>query len=129
MSAATMFAALPRFRFPLGAVAIFVAATLFLSGAVHICTILLIPMVAETDGWSRLAAFAGEDEFVEVRAPAPGPAAAGAAPATVAGLDPLFVTGACRSASPRRRSGSPLMRAIGSGRWPSMTGRARSSSA
>ena len=97
MSSATLFAAVPRFRIPLGAVATFLAATLFLSGAVHICTIFLIPTVAESDGWSRLAAFAGEDEFTEVRTPVRRPGASSVnTTEAIAGLDPLFVTGACR---------------------------------
>ncbi len=91
-----MFAALPRVRVPLGPVATFLAATLFLSGAIHICTIFLIPTVAESDGWSRLAAFAGEDEFTEVRTPVRRPGASTANAEAIAGLDPLFVTGACR---------------------------------
>jgi uncharacterized membrane protein len=62
---------------------------LFLAGTVHICTILLVPAMASSDGWSRLSAFAGESRFTEV------PLAGGAGP-TVVGLDPLFVNGACR---------------------------------
>ena len=42
----------------------------------------------KADGWSRLAPFAGEDRFTEI------PVAD--AEAGVAGLDPLFVNGACR---------------------------------
>jgi uncharacterized membrane protein len=77
-----------RGRVPVGAIAAFVVATAFLTGIIHICTILLIPFLAESDGWSRLAAVAGDDRFVEV--PAAGPEA------SVQGLDPLFATGACR---------------------------------
>ena len=72
----------PRLR--LGGLATFVVGTLLAAGAIHICAILLVPVFAKADGWSRLAPFAGEDRFTEI--------AAGA----VAGLDPLFVTSACR---------------------------------
>jgi uncharacterized membrane protein len=75
-------------RLPVGATVAFVVATAFLTGIVHICTIFLIPFLAESDGWSRLSAVAGDDSFVE--APATGPET------TVQGLDPLFLTGACR---------------------------------
>jgi uncharacterized membrane protein len=82
---------LPRLpRVPVFAPAAFVVAVLFLAGAIHICAILLIPTFARTDGWSRLAAFAGEDRFVEI------PVAGGGSAPGVAGLDPLFVNGACR---------------------------------
>jgi uncharacterized membrane protein len=74
----------PRLR--IGGVATFVVGTLLAAGAIHICAILLVPMFAKADGWSRLVPFAGEDRFTEV------PASSG----EVAGLDPLFVTGACR---------------------------------
>ena len=74
----------PRLR--LGGVATFVVGTLLAAGAVHICAILLVPMFAKADGWSRLIPFAGEDRFSEI------PTASG----EVAGLDPLFVNGACR---------------------------------
>jgi uncharacterized membrane protein len=84
-------AAIPGYRrtSALGGLAAFLLAVLFLAGAVHICAILLVPTFARQDGWSRLAKFAGEGRFLEVRAV--GPQAADAA-----GLDPLFVTGACR---------------------------------
>ncbi len=75
----------PRLR--LGGVATFVVGVLLAAGAIHICAILLVPMLAKSDGWSRLVPFAGEDRFTEI----PSAAAGG-----VAGLDPLFVTGACR---------------------------------
>jgi uncharacterized membrane protein len=72
----------------LGGVVTFVVATLLLAGAVHICTILLIPVLATSDGWSRLDALAGEEQFAETVAEESG--------ADVLGLDPLFVNGACR---------------------------------
>jgi uncharacterized membrane protein len=72
----------------LTAMAGFLVATLFLAGAIHITTILLVPQVAESDGWSRLAQFAGEGKFVEV--PTDGSNTSG-----VTGLDPLFLNGAC----------------------------------
>jgi uncharacterized membrane protein len=80
----------PEMRRGLSLVALagFVVATLFLAGAIHITTILLVPEVAGSDGWSRLAQFAGEGKFVEV--PTDGSNAAG-----VTGLDPLFLNGAC----------------------------------
>lgn len=79
----------PLPRIPVGGMAVFLVAVAFLAGVIHICTILLVPSFARTDGWSRLAAFAGEDEFtpIPVRDPAR---------ANVAGLDPLFVNAACR---------------------------------
>jgi uncharacterized membrane protein len=80
--------ALPKFRVPVGAPLAFAAGILLLAGTIHICTILLVPAVARADGWSRLAAFAGEDRFAEI--PVVGAAE------NVAGLDPLFVNGACR---------------------------------
>ena len=76
-------------RLPVFAPAAFLVGTLFLAGTVHICTILLVPAMASSDGWSRLAAFAGEGRFSEV------PLVGGAGPRVV-GLDPLFVNGACR---------------------------------
>jgi uncharacterized membrane protein len=81
----------PAYRLgePLGGIAAFLLGTLFLAGAIHICTILLVPLMARADGWSRLAPFAGRARFAEI--PAVGDAAG-----KVAGLDPLFVTGACR---------------------------------
>ena len=97
MSAVTIFEPARGFRFPLGAIATFGVGTLFLSAVIHICTILLIPIVAEADGWSRLATVAGEDEFTEVSFGRARPAAnAPEAANIVAGLDPLFLTGACR---------------------------------
>jgi uncharacterized membrane protein len=73
----------------LGMVATFVIGTALLAGAIHIIVILLVPYLAQADGWSRLAAHAGENEFAELPA-------AGSAKGAVAGLDPLFVNGACR---------------------------------
>jgi uncharacterized membrane protein len=79
----------PRLRPRFGAPAAFIAGVLLLAGAVHICTILLVPAVAQNDGWSRLAAVAGSEGFTEIRV-------TGARAANVVGLDPLFVNGACR---------------------------------
>jgi uncharacterized membrane protein len=76
-------------RFPLGTFAAFVTAILLLAGTIHICAILLVPLVASANGWSRLTAFAGEDQFTEVPV-------LGAEGVGVPGLDPLFVNGACR---------------------------------
>jgi uncharacterized membrane protein len=75
----------PRLR--LGGVMTFAIGTLLAAGAIHICAILLVPMLAKADGWSRLLPFAGEDRFTEIPSAAEG---------GVAGLDPLFVNGACR---------------------------------
>jgi uncharacterized membrane protein len=72
----------------LGGIVTFVVATLLLAGAVHICTILLVPVLATSDGWSRLDALAGEEQFAETVAAESG--------TDVLGLDPLFVNGACR---------------------------------
>lgn len=79
---------LPNIRF--GGLAAFVAGTLLLAGTIHICAILLVPVFAKEDGWSQLAPYAGENQFSEI----PDASASGAK--GVAGLDPLFVTGACR---------------------------------
>lgn len=78
-----------RFRLPFGGIAAFLLGTLFLAGAIHICTILLVPLLARHDGWSRLAPLAGEARFAELGVVGPGAA-------NVAGLDPLFINGACR---------------------------------
>lgn len=76
-------------RISLGAIVAFLSASLLLAGAIHICAILLVPKVARTDGWSRLAPIAGNEQFAEIRS--------GATRATnLPGLDPLFVNGACR---------------------------------
>lgn len=61
--------------------------TLMAAGAIHIGAILLVPVFAQEDGWSRLAPHAGVDSFAEVPIVAEG---------GVAGLDPLFVNGACK---------------------------------
>jgi uncharacterized membrane protein len=68
----------------------FVVGVLLLAGSIHICTILLVPMFAKDDGWSRLVPYAGDSEFTEV------PTADTNNGKGVAGLDPLFVTAACR---------------------------------
>src|SRR5688500_12462405 len=73
----------------LGDAAAFLVGTFMLAGAVHIATVLLVPSLAEADGWSRLAPLAGEDRFAEIS-----PRSAGTG--GVGGLDPLFVNGACR---------------------------------
>ena len=78
---------LPRPR--LSFVITFVMGTALLAGAVHIIVILLVPYLAQTDGWSRLAAHAGENAFAELPV-------GGSDEGRVAGLDPLFVNGACR---------------------------------
>lgn len=84
--------AAPRFRAPrrlrLGGVAAFTVATLFLAGGVHICAILLVPILAGSDGWALLEAFAGEEEFSEIPADDSG--------SDLLDLDPLFHNGACR---------------------------------
>ena len=68
---------------------VFTLAVLLLAGIVHVATILLIPSYAVADGWSRLAAAAGQTRFAEIRADASDQEA-------IPGLDPLFVHGACR---------------------------------
>lgn len=62
----------------------------FLAGAIHIATILLVPSLAQADGWSRLAPLAGDDRFTQMAF------ASEESDAGVGGLDPLFVTAACR---------------------------------
>jgi uncharacterized membrane protein len=69
----------------------FAIATLFLAAVVHVSTILLVPVVAEADGWSRLERFAAADRFTEIPT-----LQENATAAAVPGLDPLFVNGACR---------------------------------
>ena len=92
---------IPQFaarRIALAPVIVFALATLFLAGIVHIVVILLVPRMAENDGWSRLAAVAAERRFGLVTA-------IEGDGSTVPGLDPLFVHGACRiniSLSPAR---------------------------
>ena len=58
------------------------------AGAIHIGAILLVPCFAEGDGWSRLAAASP--------ATTASPKFPSSAEGGVAGLDPLFVNGACR---------------------------------
>ncbi|HEX9903696.1 MAG TPA: hypothetical protein VGA77_01910 [Propylenella sp.] len=77
------------FSVSLGEVLTLVAVTLLLGGAIHICAIFLVPALAQSDGWSRLATFAGSDRFQEIPV-------SSAASDGVAGLDPLFVNSACR---------------------------------
>lgn len=72
-----------------GGVFAFVLGVLILAGIVHILAILLVPVLAENDGWSRIARVAGLERFAEIPlAPAAG--------TVMPGLDPLFVHGACR---------------------------------
>jgi uncharacterized membrane protein len=89
VSAGTLSAAPGRRALFRGGAIAFVTGVLLLAGAVHICTILLIPTVAESDGWSRLASFAAGEEFAEI-------STGRATQRNVAGLDPLFVNAACR---------------------------------
>lgn len=77
------------FSVSLGEVLTLVAGTALLGGAIHICAIFLVPALAQSDGWSRLATFAGSDRFQEI------PISSGGSDG-VAGLDPLFVNSACR---------------------------------
>jgi uncharacterized membrane protein len=60
-----------------------------LAGIVHIVAIFLVPVLAENDGFSRIARVAGEASFSEVALTPSGSAA-------MPGLDPLFLHGACR---------------------------------
>src|SRR5690349_5347233 len=75
----------PRLR--LGTAVTFVAGTLLAAGAIHICAILLVPTMAKSDGWSRLQPLAGDSRFAEIPV---------SSKTAVAGLDPTFLTGACR---------------------------------
>ena len=75
----------PRLR--LSGVATFVAGTLLAAGAIHICAILLVPVFAQSDGWSRLSPYAGDDRFNEIPV---------VDASKIAGLDPLFINGVCR---------------------------------
>ena len=88
MNAQTASGLLHRSRMPIGGTAAFLLGALFLAGAIHICTILLVPVLARNDGWSGLEPVAGDARFTEL--PLLGPAA------KIAGLDPLFVNAACR---------------------------------
>ena len=95
------------------------SARCFLAGAIHICAILLVPVFAKADGWSRLAPFAGEDRFTEIAVAA----------RRRRGLDPLFVTAPAGSISTKRPPALRSRRATASGRWPSTIRAALSSSA
>lgn len=77
--------ALPRL--PIGAFAAYAVGIFMAAGAIHIGAILLVPVFAREDGWSRLLPFAGEDRFSEIPI---------RSDEGVAGLDPLFVNGACK---------------------------------
>jgi uncharacterized membrane protein len=77
----------PQLR--LGFLITFIVGTALLAGAIHIVVILLVPYLAPADGWSRLAVHAGKNEFAELPV-------GGSSGSRVAGLDPLFVNGACR---------------------------------
>lgn len=79
-----------RRRFSLAPVVTFLLGVALLSGIVHIAVILLVPVVAKTDGWSRLTAVAESGRFAPVTAIQP------EGQPLVPGLDPLFVHGACR---------------------------------
>lgn len=89
MTADASWAATERRRLPLGRLTAFIVGTLFLAGAIHIGAILLVPRLAAGDSWARLNAVAASGHFAEITPP-------GAGPASVPGLDPLFVNGACR---------------------------------
>jgi uncharacterized membrane protein len=77
----------PLPRFSMSAIAAVTAGVLMAAGAIHIGAILLVPVFAEADGWSRIVPYAGSDRFTEIPVSPTG---------GVAGLDPLFVNGACR---------------------------------
>jgi len=77
----------PLPRFSISAIAAVTAGVLMAAGAIHIGAILLVPVFAEADGWSRIVPYAGADRFTEISVSPTG---------GVAGLDPLFVNGACR---------------------------------
>jgi uncharacterized membrane protein len=87
MSVLSMARTWPFPRFSISAIAAVTVGVLMAAGAVHIGAILLVPVFAEADGWSRIAPYAGTDRFTEVPVSPSG---------GVAGLDPLFVNGACR---------------------------------
>ena len=73
----------------LGGIVAFGLGVLMLAGIVHIVAIFLVPVLAENDGFSRIARVAGEASFSEVALTPSGSAA-------MPGLDPLFLHGACR---------------------------------
>lgn len=77
----------PLPRFSISAIAAVTVGVLMAAGAIHIGAILLVPVFAEEDGWSRIVPYAGSDRFTEIPVSPTG---------GVAGLDPLFVNGACR---------------------------------
>ena len=64
-----------------------VFAVFFLSTAVHIISVLLVPNFATNDGWSRLHAFAEIGRFKAIPSDSNS--------ALLTGLDPLFVHSAC----------------------------------
>ncbi|WP_128292581.1 DUF1254 domain-containing protein [Afifella aestuarii] len=63
-------------------------AIFLLAASIHIVVIFLVPRLASSDGWSKLAAVTTEAGFTLLPPDGQGPA--------IAGLDPLFVHGACR---------------------------------
>jgi uncharacterized membrane protein len=72
----------------LGGIVAFGVGVLMLAAIVHIVAIFLVPVLAENDGFSRIARVAGEGSFSEVSLTPSGSAA-------MPGLDPLFLHGAC----------------------------------
>ena len=87
MNGLSILRAWPLPRFSVSAVAAVTVGVLMAAGAIHIGAILLVPVFAEADGWSRIVPYAGSDRFTEIPVSPTG---------GVAGLDPLFVNGACR---------------------------------
>jgi uncharacterized membrane protein len=87
MNGLSILRAWPLPRFSISSVAAVTVGVLMAAGAIHIGAILLVPVFAEADGWSRIVPYAGSDRFTEIPVSPTG---------GVAGLDPLFVNGACR---------------------------------
>ena len=89
MTVATNYEEYPDEVLSLGGIVAFGLGVLMLAGIVHIAAIFLVPVLAENDGFSRMARVAGEGSFTEVTLM---PSGSGAMP----GLDPLFLHGTCR---------------------------------
>jgi uncharacterized membrane protein len=62
---------------------------LLLGGIIHLAIVLMVPLFASNDAWSRMAAFGTDGAFHVIAQPA-----AGAEP--VAGLDPRMLQAVCR---------------------------------
>ncbi|WP_156953361.1 DUF1254 domain-containing protein [Afifella pfennigii] len=72
----------------LGSLLAWALGVVLLAAAVHIVVVFMVPRMTTSDGWWRIANATGQDGFTLLAPDGKGPA--------IAGLDPLFVHGACR---------------------------------